>query len=97
MCPFTDFKSVISCAVAFLVQKIVPILIGIALIVFLWGVFRFIRSSGEETAREEGKQFMFWGLVGLFVMVSVWALVGVLSASLGGGGIYIPQVSLTGL
>lgn len=92
MCPFTDFKSVINCSIHFLVSKIVPILIGLSFVVFLWGVLRFIQGAGEETAREEGKLFMFWGIIGLFVMISVWALVGILSSSLGGAGVFIPQI-----
>ena len=88
MCNFTDFKSVIMCTVDFLEGRIVPILIALAMLVFIWGVLKFIRNAGDESERETGKQVMLWGLVGLFVMVCVWSLVAILA----GGIISIPQI-----
>lgn len=56
-----------------LVALAVPLLIGIALVVFIWGVIEFI--LGGETAKKEGKGKMLWGIVGLFVIVSIWGIV----------------------
>jgi len=53
----------------------VPFVAGLALFYFIWGLVTFIAKSGEETARTEGKSKMIWGIVALFVMVSVWGLV----------------------
>ena len=88
MCNFTDFKSVITCIVDFLEGRIVPILMSLAMLVFIWGVLKFIRNAGDEGERETGKQVMLWGLIGLFVMASVWSLVAILS----GGAVSIPQL-----
>ena len=54
---------------------LVPILLGIALVVFVWGLVVFIAQSGNDQAREVGKQRMIWGLVALFIIVSVWGIV----------------------
>ena len=53
------------------------LLIAFAVVIFLWGVFQFIRAGGDEKT-QAGKEFMFWGIVGLFVMVSVWGIVAIL-------------------
>ena len=50
-------------------------MIALAVLVFLWGVFEFIMGSGDEKARETGKQHIVWGLVGLFIMVSAMGIV----------------------
>jgi hypothetical protein len=54
----------------------VPIIFALAFLVFIWGIFQyFIQGGHDEEKRESGKQLMLWGLIGFFVMVSVWGLV----------------------
>lgn len=66
-----------------LVRIAIPLLVAIALLVFFWGLVQFIAGAGNEDKRAEGKQHMIWGIVGLFVMVSVWGLVGFLGSVIG--------------
>ena len=60
-----------------LMGALVPILIGLAIIAFLYGVLMFIvrSSSGDADGRKEAINFMFFGIIGIAVMVSVWGLV----------------------
>ncbi len=67
---------------------LVQVLFAVAFIVFVWGVFSvFILGANDEEKKGKGKKLMLYGLVGFFVMVSVWGLVHILtgSVSLGGG------------
>jgi hypothetical protein len=66
-------------AIGNLVQLALPIVVAIALLVFFWGLVKFIFS---EAQKEEGKTLMIWGVVALFVMVSVWGLVRFIQTSL---------------
>ncbi|HEX8591365.1 MAG TPA: hypothetical protein VF696_01265 [Candidatus Paceibacterota bacterium] len=60
----------------------VPVVFALAFIVFIWGVFTFFIAGGsDEGKREKGKQLMLYGLLGFFVMVSVWGLVNILVGS----------------
>ena len=54
---------------------LVPLLVGVALIVFVWGVVKFIAASGDDKAYEEGRRRMLWGVIILFVIISMWGLV----------------------
>jgi len=66
------------------VGTLAVILIGVALIVFFWGLVKFIiRPGGDEKAVEGGKRLMIWGVVALFVMLSVWGIVGLVQRNLG--------------
>ncbi|MDP2642130.1 MAG: hypothetical protein Q8P21_02480 [bacterium] len=58
-----------------IVRFSIPLLAGIALLVFLWGLVKFIFAQGSETIKAEAKKIMGWGIVALFVMVSVWGIV----------------------
>jgi NADH:ubiquinone oxidoreductase subunit 2 (subunit N) len=62
----------------------VPIVFALAFIVFIWGIFQyFIQGGHDEEKRDAGKQLMLWGLIGFFVMVSVWGLVHILIGTVG--------------
>jgi len=64
-----------------IIQATIPVVIGLAVLVFLWGVLRYIISkSPEEQAKSKG--IILYGIIGLFVMVSVWGLVNILSDTL---------------
>jgi succinate-acetate transporter protein len=96
MCPTTTLIALINCLVTGFFQRgLFPLLISLALIMFLWGVFKFVKDAGDEKARTEGKKLILWGIIGLFMMLCVWAFVEILSGTLGrGGGIFIPQVRI---
>jgi len=56
-----------------LVNSALPLVVGLALLGFFWGLAKFIFSGGED--KEKGKTMMIWGVVALFVMTMVWGLV----------------------
>lgn len=62
---------------------LITLSIAIALLVFIFGIVKFISHSGDEKATEAGKQLMIWGIIGLFVIVSVWGLVAILRELVG--------------
>ncbi len=66
-----------------LLDYVIPIIIGFAVVVFLWGILKFITKAGDEGAQTEGKQLMLWGIIALFVMTSVWGLVHILTNTFG--------------
>lgn len=77
--PPENFKQVIeNVFIGGILRPLVPFLIGLAVVVFIYGVIILMFSEGGEK-KEEGKQFMFWGIIGIFVMVSVWGLVAIVS------------------
>ncbi len=55
-----------------------PLVLAAALLVFIWGVIKYVIAAGDSNEREEGRKFMLYGIIGLFVMVSIWGLVSVL-------------------
>lgn len=64
------------------VNAATPVAIGIALLVFFWGLAKLIFSAGDEEKRSEGKKVMGWGIIALFVVVSIWGIVFFLADSL---------------
>ena len=58
-----------------LLNIVIRVIFGIALVYFFWGVGQFIlNDAGNEKTREEGKKKIIWGVVALFVFVSIYGL-----------------------
>lgn len=69
-----------------LIGEIVPLLVGIAVVGVFYGVAKYILSAGNPEKRADGAKFMIYGIISLFVMVSIWGLVAILQATIFGNG-----------
>ncbi len=84
-CSAIQFKTLLDIAIwakCIIGGIVIPGIFTLAFVVFLWGVFKFIRSS-EQKDKQESKQFIYMGLIGLFVMTSVWGIIKILGTTLG--------------
>ncbi|HWC58039.1 MAG TPA: pilin [Candidatus Paceibacterota bacterium] len=79
---FTSLLDILIWVKCIIVAAIIPLIFAAALVFFLWGVFRFIATS-DSTKKEEGKKFIIAGLIGLFVMTSLWGIIKILGTTLG--------------
>jgi fumarate reductase subunit D len=68
-------------SVSSFISKLVPFIIALTVLFFLWGIFRLVFSAKDSDARAEARGFIIWGVIGIAVMVSVWGLVNFLSGS----------------
>ncbi|MBI5816858.1 MAG: hypothetical protein HZB09_00315 [Candidatus Yonathbacteria bacterium] len=66
-----------------IVNNVVILIIGLAVLYFLRGVAKYILHSDDAKAREEGRNMMIYGVIALFVMVSMWGLVNLLDKTFG--------------
>lgn len=60
-----------------IVNPIILLLAASAFVVFIWGVFNFITHAGDEGKRAEGKQAIFWGLIGLVIIFGAYGIINV--------------------
>ncbi len=60
-----------------LLDKLVVVLISLAIVWFIWNVIRYVMSN-ELEKKDAAKQQMIWGIIGLAVIVSIWGLVALL-------------------
>ena len=79
----TSFGTILG-TIGGLVNAIIPILIAGALAYFIFGVIKFVIASDAD-AKGDAKTIVVQGIIGLFVIVSVWGLVGVVQSTFGIG------------
>ncbi|MEK7551898.1 MAG: hypothetical protein AAB534_00595 [Patescibacteria group bacterium] len=56
-------------------NPIIYLMIGVSVVVFLWGIVEFIAKFDSEEVKERGKRNMFWGLIGMFIMFGVFGII----------------------
>lgn len=64
--------------VSSVLNTIVPLIVGLSVLVIVWGIFRYISEAGDEEKRREARQFIVWGIIGVFFMLSIWGFVHIL-------------------
>ncbi len=67
-----------------LLNYALPIIISLAVVWFIFEVFMFA-IAGDEEKKKKAKEQMIYGIVAIFVMVSIWGLVGILQSTFGTG------------
>lgn len=62
------------CKVGNILNKIIPVIIVLGVLYFVWGVVSFVIASDEE-AKTTGRDRMIYGIIGLVVIIGMWGLV----------------------
>lgn len=66
-----------------IIFPLIAFMMGVALLIFLYGCFEFILNAGNDGARNKGKQHILWGIVGFVVMVSAYAILRIAAGTFG--------------
>lgn len=75
------FAGLVQYKIVPIINAAIPLLASIAIIIFFWGVIRYIASSGGAKEHVEGRRLLLWGIIALFVLFSIWGIIGILKAT----------------
>lgn len=69
----STFETVLT-TISNILNGLIGLLITLALVVFFWGLIKYLAGAGAEGSAA-GLKIMMWGAIALFTMVSIWGLV----------------------
>jgi hypothetical protein len=88
------------CRIGQFLNAVVPVLIALAVVYFIWGVISYVISNDEE-AKKAGRDRIIFGIIGLAVIVAMWGLVDILTRTFGvsnvGNTIDLPTVPINNI
>lgn len=59
-----------------IVARLVPFLVGLAILAFFWFLIEFIwKGRDNPDEQSKGKKGMFYSIIAIFVMVSIWGII----------------------
>ncbi len=67
-----------------ILATVIPILITLAVVYFIWGVIQYTVSTDEE-AKKGARSKIIQGLIGLFIIISFWGIIRVVTNTFGVG------------
>ena len=73
----TYFETLLS-QIGNILNMALPLIIAAAVVYFVYGIARYV-MSGDDDAKAAAKGKIIYGIIGLFVMISVWGLVRLLA------------------
>ena len=75
-------QNIITQLTQLIVNPALLLLSGFALLVFAWGIVEFLLALSQgEKGTNEGKQHMLWGVVGMFIILSAFAIYNLISST----------------
>jgi Na+/proline symporter len=66
-----------------IVNMLIIISVAAAVLVFFWGLVRFIARADNEKEHESGRNLMIWGSIALFIIASVGGIIFFIQSNLG--------------
>jgi hypothetical protein len=76
-----NFKGVVGYIIDIL-QILYPILFSLAFITFFWGLSKFLLNSSKPEEIKNGKNYMLWSVVILFVLITYRTMIGLVANDL---------------
>lgn len=75
---YNDLNSSFESIIDLINTIVIPLIIGVAGLYFMVGVIKYVTAGEKAESREGARNMMIWGIIALFVMISVWGLVNIL-------------------
>jgi len=71
-------------------RLVLVLLFVLAMLVFVWGMVKFIFAASNPEQLKKAKGILWWGIIGMFVLASVFGIVVALQTYFGIGAPRIP-------
>ena len=78
-----------------IINPLITLLFALAVVYFLYGLARYLLFSDNEEIRKTSKDHMIWGVIGMFIMVSVFGILSLILNTIGETGIKINSTDIT--
>jgi uncharacterized membrane protein YidH (DUF202 family) len=90
-----EFGTLLKNILTFANTVLIPFIIGIGFLVFVWGMFRyFIAGGANDEAKESGKSLMIYATLGFVLIIVFWGIINLLTQSTGLGGKTLEKTSI---
>lgn len=66
-----------------IISRILPGVMTLVFVYFFWGLAKYVSNVGDEKKEAEGRAILTWGVVAVFIGVSLWGIIGWLQTFIG--------------
>jgi len=76
-------KTLIQSINTVIVNPLIIFLFALAVVYFIYGLAKYLLNPNNDTIRKEAKSSMLWGVIGIFIMISVFSIMNLVLNTLG--------------
>ncbi|MDO8575368.1 MAG: hypothetical protein Q7R78_01560 [bacterium] len=71
--------------ISYVINPILSLLLGVAVVVFVYGVWEYFFKDVEGKDRSKGANHILWGVVGFTIMLSAFGIINIILNTTGTG------------
>lgn len=86
-----SIKDIVEAVGKFISSTVMPIIVSLAFLYFIWNIGQYILNLSNETERENFKKYSINALLALFIMTSLWGIIGIATNTFFGTQPVVPQ------
>ena len=61
-----------------IIDPLIGLLFSLAVVYFIYGLAQYLLNPESEEVRKSSKTHMLWGIIGIFIMVSVYGIIDII-------------------
>lgn len=65
------------------INPIIIFIFSLGVVLFLFGIVKYLLNPSDENIVKESKNHMLWGLLGMLIMISVFGIMNLIIKSIG--------------
>ncbi len=90
---FDSFEAII-CSIRNIIARLfIPFAFVLGTLFFMYGVIKYFMAAPSSDARKEGRRYIIWAIIALFVMLAIWGIITLITSTLGFGTV-LPQLNV---
>ncbi len=66
-----------------IINPIIIFIFSLGVVLFLFGIVKYLLNPSDENIVKESKNHMLWGLLGMLIMISVFGIMNLIIKSIG--------------
>ena len=71
----TAFGNAVNPIIQFVVYPVISLMFAVAVVMFAYGVLQLVYKGEDGESRSSAKKSILFGSIGMFIMVSAWGIV----------------------
>lgn len=89
---WASIKDLIQAILGFINGQVIPVFVILAILFFFWNIIRFLMNTENEKEREQFRKYSINTIIAIFIMFSLWGIIGIATTTFFGTNPFIPQL-----
>lgn len=91
MCTRETIRGIFMCIIKFISGTLIPTAVTLMALFFMGNMAFYLSQTDNETERTKARNYIFWALIGLAIVLTMFSILNIGTQTLFGSGSFVPQ------